>query len=734
MLQRVFGLLCLAVLLCAPVAAIDESDLLPVDEAFVITSAPTADGRVAITWTIADGYYLYRHRFAIDTADPAALSVDAVDWPPGEQYEDEFFGKTETYRGSVTATATLRGSGPRAGLKLRYQGCADLGICYPPQTRVIEVDLPAGTAPPSARPAAPAFLPLGGASGKPALPGLGLDPVLVDAEPLPPEQAFITEAIASHGGELLLRFTPAEGYYLYRDKTRLRLLSGEGVALGTPQWPEATPHVDDHFGEVMVYFGQIEVPLPLRRSRGEPASVELEVEIQGCQTDGICYPPMIRRLVVALPAADPTSLVADLGAASATTPGANPDAPPAWWLAILMALAGGIILNLMPCVLPVLSLKVLGVAGQLDDRAAARRHAHWYSLGVLVSFAAVGLAVLGLREARLALGWGFQLQQPLVVTVLAWVMLAVGLSLSGLYQIGGGLAGVGQSLTERSGASGDFFTGVLAVVVATPCTAPLMGPALAFAFAAPTALALAVFLALGLGLALPFLLIGWVPALARLLPRPGAWMDTFKQLLAFPMYLTAVWLLWVLAKQRGADAIALALIGATLIGLAGWALAHAQVRQRRWGKPLALLALLLALWPLAEIAGMVPAATTSSSTDAAAADGSLPYSVERLAALRKEGRVVFVNMTADWCVTCKANEKTVLSSLAFKESLQAAGAAYLKGDWTNVDPAITAFLDAHGAVGVPLYVVFPRGGGDGRRLPTVLTTGIVEEALRDAAR
>jgi thiol:disulfide interchange protein len=732
MLSRLLGLAAALLCVVAPAAAIDESDLLPVDEAFVVTSASTADGRVAITWAIAEGYYLYRHRFAIDAADPAALSVEAVDWPPGEQHEDEFFGKTETYRGRVTATATLRGSGPRAGLKLRYQGCADLGICYPPQTRVIEVDLPA--APAAALPATPAFSPLGGASSKPALPGLGLDPVQVDAEPLPAEQAFGVEAIASDGSTLLLRFTPATGYYLYRDKTRLRLLSGEGVALGTPQWPEATPHVDDHFGEVMVYFDQVEVPLPLRRSRGEPLSVQLEVEIQGCQTDGICYPPMTRRLVVPLPAADPASLVADLGTAPTSSNSENPDAPPAWWLAILMALAGGVILNLMPCVLPVLSLKVLGVAGRLDDRAAARRHAHWYTLGVLLSFAAVGLAVLALRQAGLALGWGFQLQQPLVVTVLAWVMLAVGLSLSGLYQIGGGLAGVGQSLTEQGGARGDFFTGVLAVVVATPCTAPLMGPALAFAFTAPTTLALAVFLALGLGLALPFLLIGWVPALARLLPRPGAWMDTFKQLLAFPMYLTAVWLLWVLAKQRGADAIGLALIGATLIGLAGWALAHAQVRQRRWGRPLALLALLLALWPLAEIARIVPATTTSDSTDAAAADGSLPYSADRLAALRKEGRVVFVNMTADWCVTCKANEKTVLSTVSFKESLQAAGAVYLKGDWTNVDPAITAFLDAHGAVGVPLYVVFPRGGGEGRRLPTVLTPSIVEEALRDAAR
>src|SRR5690606_34548238 len=283
----------------------------------------------------------------------------------------------------------------------------------------------------------------------------------------------------------------------------------------------------------------------------------LEATFQGCQNDGICYPPMTRSQAVALPQAPPEALVAVAPPAAAA---AGFDGG-ALLLALLLALAGGLVLNLMPCVLPVLSLKAIGLAESAGDRRTGRRHALWYTAGVLASFVVVGALVLLLRQAGAALGWGFQLQQPVVVAVLVYVMLAIGLSLSGVFQIGTGLAGFGDALTRRGGPAGDFFTGVLAVVVASPCTAPFMGSALAFAFTAPALAALLVFVALGLGLALPFLLIGFVPALARLLPRPGAWMETFKQAMAFPMYLTAVWLVWVLGRQRGADAVGLVLLG-----------------------------------------------------------------------------------------------------------------------------------------------------------------------------
>ncbi|MBW8367392.1 MAG: thioredoxin family protein, partial [Arenimonas sp.] len=358
----------------------------------------------------------------------------------------------------------------------------------------------------------------------------------------------------------------------------------------------------------------------------------------------------------------------------------------------------------------------------------AKRQALWYTAGVLACFAAGGASARALRQAGLALGWGFQLQQPGVIAALALVMVAIGLSLSGVVSFGASLAGTGQKLTEKSGPAGDFFTGVLAVVVASPCTAPFMGTALAFAFAASPSVAILVFLFLGLGLALPFLLIGFVPGLANRLPRPGAWMDTFKQVLAFPMYLTAVWLLWVLAKQRGADAIGLVLVAAVVLALGLWWWEKARWRERVLPRVLAGALVAASLWAVVVVQRM-PAPERAAAAEA----GVVEYSADALAQLRRDGRVVFVNMTADWCVTCKANEKAVLARDGFRTALDAAGAVYMKGDWTDVDPAITAFLESHGAVGVPLYVVYPRQG-EPAVLPTVLTQATVEQALAEAAR
>src|SRR5690606_12017807 len=368
---------------------------------------------------------------------------------------------------------------------------------------------------------------------------LALDPAGDGALPLPAEQAFGFEALVAGPEMLMLRFAPAPGYYLYRDRNSFSL-TGEGVALMAPQWPAAEAYRDEHFGEVMVYFQPVDLPLPLQRLRPEATEVGLRVTFQGCQDNGICYPPMTREVRLSLPAA--------VGVGGQETPPAEAGTPvgagTSLWLALLLALGGGVILNLMPCVLPVLSLKALSVAQGGGDRAQARRSAGWYTLGVLVSFAALGALALALRKAGLALGWGFQLQQPLVVALLALVVFAFGLGLSGLWYANVGIGQRGSALVQRAGVSGDFFTGVLAVVLATPCTAPFMGAALGYAFTGPTVGGMLVFLMLGFGLALPFLLIGFVPALARLLPRPGAWMETLKQLLAFPMYATAAWLVW----------------------------------------------------------------------------------------------------------------------------------------------------------------------------------------------
>ena len=716
-----FLLFCTALLAAAPTHAVDPDDLLPIDQAFALSARAESGQRIVFNFKIAEGYYLYRHRMGAESAD-GQFRADPLQLPPGEAYTDEFFGDVETYRDSVEAVLTGNPSlGAReARFTLRYQGCADVGVCYPPHRQTITVALPAASA-----------LPVSNATDNPLGLGLGQRPaglqlgnpglLTTDSMPLPEEDAFAFDAIAVSDSELLLRFTPAPGYYLYQDRSSFRIIEGDGVGLGAPRWPTATPHADEHFGEVLVYFDQVELPMSIGRRDGAAQRVMLEATFQGCQTDGVCYPPMTRVVAVDLPAGEAAAL-------PETPPGsaAEAGATSLGFLALLAALGGaligGLVLNLMPCVLPILSLKALGLASSGESREKARSHALWYTAGVLTTFAAVGLAVIGLRAAGEALGWGFQLQQPIFVAALAYVMLAIGLSLSGVFTLGAGVAGLGQNLTQKSGPAGDFFTGVLAVVVASPCTAPFMGTALAFAFAAPTALALAVFLALGLGLALPFLLIGFVPAFARMLPRPGAWMDGFKQAMAYPMYLTAVWLAWVLGKQRGVDAVALLLVGVVLLAAALWWLERLRHQARPVSRALGVALLLLALLPLWAV-------TRLEVPGAAVTEGSVAYSAERLQALRSEGRAVFVNMTADWCVTCKANERRVLAGDTFRDGLAATATVYMKGDWTNVDPAITAFLQEHGAVGVPLYVMYPAGGGEPTVLPLVLSESVVLEAL-----
>jgi thiol:disulfide interchange protein len=293
---------------------------------------------------------------------------------------------------------------------------------------------------------------------------------------------------------------------------------------------------------------------------------------------------------------------------------------------------------------------------------------------------------------------------------------------------------MGHALTTKSGPLGDFFTGVLAVVVATPCTAPFMGAALAWAFTAAPAVALLVFVVLGIGLALPFLLIGFIPGLAHRLPRPGAWMETFKQALAFPLYLTAAWLAWVLTRQRGADAIGWWMFAAVLLAFAAWAWTRARTTGHRWALVASLLAAVTLIWPLRVIHTMPRPAAASALAAPSEGITPVPFSEQRLADLRAAGRVVFVNMTADWCVTCKANERAVFRTDAFRDAMAKANAVYMVGDWTDVDPALTAFLQRYKAVGVPLYVVFPRNGGEGKVLPVVLTRDSVGEALAEAAR
>jgi len=401
--------------------------------------------------------------------------------------------------------------------------------------------------------------------------------------------------------------------------------------------------------------------------------------------------------------------------------------------ALLFAFLGGLILNLMPCVFPVLSMKALALAAKRDAPEAARISALAYGAGVLLSFAGLALVLIAFAAGGAAIGWGFQLQQPLFVTALALLMFAVGLNLSGLYEIGGGrLAGSGEKLTRTHGAAGSFFTGVLAVVVATPCTAPFMGAAMGFALTQDAGTALAVFLALGLGFAFPFMTLGFFPAALRLLPRPGAWMNTLRQVLAFPMYGAALWLVWVLSQQAGSEGVAIALAAGLVLAFGLWVFARAQAangKRRLAGFGIAALALL----GVAVTASYAANSTPPSGAQAAAVAGdAIPYekySAVRLEALRGEGRPVFINATAAWCITCLVNERVALAGENVKRKFDEHKVAALKADWTNRDAEITALLASQRRSGVPLYLYYAPNAREPIVLPQILTEGSVVAAL-----
>jgi len=395
-----------------------------------------------------------------------------------------------------------------------------------------------------------------------------------------------------------------------------------------------------------------------------------------------------------------------------------------WLYALGLALVGGILLNLMPCVFPVLSIKALSLvqgAGQ-DQRA----HGLAYTAGVVASFAVLAAILLGLRSAGEAIGWGFQLQSPWIVGLLIYVLFALGLSLSGLFEFGGSLMNTGQQLTERSGLSGSFFTGVLACVVASPCTAPFMGVALGAAILMPWSMAMSIFIALGLGLALPLLILSFSPALTRLLPRPGPWMESFKQLMAFPLYLAVVWLIWVLARQTDANGLAAVLIGLVAVAFSLWL-----AGKRDRGPVLSVLRhTTVAASIVVAIAALAAAASFEANQNESSDAWWEDYSATRLAELRADpDTAVFVNMTADWCLTCKVNEGVALNKDAVRKAFEAENVVYMKGDWTRRDDAITAYLADFERNGVPLYVAYPRDGSEPEVLPQVLTPGLVVDVI-----
>jgi thiol:disulfide interchange protein len=547
---------------------------------------------------------------------------------------------------------------------------------------------------------------------------MGLDGA-AQTEFLAVTEAYQLALEVSSPQSLRLYWQIAPGYYLYKKRFSFQFEQDDQSVPLEISYPKGIEREDEYFGLSEVYYHNADISLQLGGSAGQGT---LTVISQGCADAGLCYPPQSERFRVDMETAQIAPLQAVPKSTTAMQAAASESPAPATLLQILtmalLAFVGGSILNLMPCVFPVLSLKVYSFATGADST----RHTHgWvYSVGVVASFLLVGAVLIGLQQAGSAVGWGFQLQSPRFVAALAFLFFAMGLALSGVVELGSGMMGAGSKLADKGGYAGSFFTGVLATVVASPCTAPFMGAALGFAVTQPAPIALLVFGALGAGMAAPLLALSYSQRLRNAMPKPGPWMETFKHLLAFPLYATAIWLLWVAGRQTGVNGIGVLLAGMLTLAMGLWLWRYAG-----WPRLLSVIFIVLALSAIASpMVNRAPESALSSSA------GSDQFSEAYLGQLLDAGQPVFVNVTADWCITCIANERIALSTNSVQAAFASRGIAYLKADWTNYDPAIADYLASHGRTGIPLYLVYdPRQPQRPEILPQLLTPATVIEAL-----
>jgi thiol:disulfide interchange protein len=407
---------------------------------------------------------------------------------------------------------------------------------------------------------------------------------------------------------------------------------------------------------------------------------------------------------------------------------------PSLWEMIAFAFLGGLILNLMPCVFPVLSIKILGFVEQAGkDKYKLRAHGWFFAMGVMVSFWSLVAALILLRAGGQKLGWGFQLQSPYFLFGLCTLLFFMALNFLGVFEIGESLMGVGSGLASKSGYAGSFFSGVLATIVATPCTAPFMGSAVGFAFTQPPITTFAIFTSLALGMALPYLALSHSPGLLRFLPPPGRWMETLKQAMAFPLFATVVWLIWVFGQQTGMDGVLRLLYAMLMFSLGVWVITRSKPRRAS----LAMRVLGLVIFAGGVTFGINGARLSMNASTMVSRAGSSdgiswePYSAERIKELNSQGKPVFVDFTAAWCVSCQVNEKVVFSSAEVRERFHDLGIVTMKADWTNGDQTITDALSAFDRSGVPFYLLYGKTPKAAPKiLPEVLSPGIVLEALK----
>ncbi len=745
------GTLCALALLAsiaAPAHAVDESDLLPVDQAFALhAAAPRAD-RIELSWKIADGYYLYRHRISVQVQG-TGFAPGELQLPHGERHHDEFFGDVETFRGSLLAVqpGVASAGTARVTLKVKYQGCADLGVCYPPQTRTLTVALPPVAA-------APVATGLPGTTTRAGLRLPGLAPTGL-AEPLPEAQAFGFEAIVGDAGTVLMRFTPAPGYYLYRDRSSFRIEGAAGIAAGKPRWPAGVQHRDEHFGDVVVYFDQVDVPLPLQRKAGPATDARVVATFQGCQTDGICYPPMTRTVALSLPAfvavAESTA-----GAASAAIPesthayaapiaaDAVPATPPSAtaastiagagaeplaedsrlaaalagksrWLTLLGFFGAGLLLAFTPCVLPMIPILSGLIAGQGTRLGTSR--AVVLSLVYVVAnalvFTAAGV-VAGLLGANLQIVF----QQPWIIAAFAALFVALALSSFGLYELQLPMplrSRLGMLSDRQHGGSlaGVAAMGALSALVVGPCVAPPLAAAVLYIGQShdPVFGGAALFL-LAMGMGVPLLFFG--AAAGRGMPTSGPWMTAVQRVFGFVFLGLAV---WMLARILPAVAV-LALWGLLALAAATWALsATAQSPRTRMAARFAGLVLAVVgaaellgalgggrdpLQPLAGMSGAPQAQALAFRTIKSSADLDREVAVAQAA-----GKPLLFDFYADWCVSCKEMEKYTFTDPAVQSAL--ADFVLLKADVTANDALDQALMKRFGIIGPPGTLFFADG-------------------------
>lgn len=562
--------------------------------------------------------------------------------------------------------------------------------------------------------------------------GLGETINLAPAEFLPVEEAYQLNA-HTENQQLFFEWTLQPGYYLYQHSFKFFNADGSKLNLSASSLPKYEPgkRIYDEFyeKELVVYYHRTSFDIPLlpnTTKSPDTNKTNLIVESQACADAGLCYPPRRQLLTINKTTSAITVTEADNTEANKLNPEINslralpenqqPLILSSLLLMLLFALLGGAILNLMPCVFPVLSIKALSLTTSHLSKHGKHLHGLAYTLGIVLSFMAIAALLMALRSAGEAIGWGFQLQSPLFVGLLVYLFVLMGLSFSGLLTFGSSLMNLGQSTTEGHSLSSSFMTGLLATLVASPCTAPFMGTALGFALTQPIWVAMSTFACLGLGMALPLLILSWWPGMAEKMPKPGMWMERFKEFLAFPLYLSAVWLLWVLGRQAGSDTVAAVICGVVLILFALWLL---KVRRDKLSTVFAVCAFVIAL--------LLPWQTHNNNDDTN--KPWQPYSETALQQLLDNQQPVFINLTADWCITCLANEKLALSSDQFLATLKENNITYLKGDWTNYNPEITRLLNQHQRSGVPLYLFYPEGSDNPKILPQLLTKKIVIAAI-----